>query len=339
MSCQATFLGEGSDVPLDAAIYSLSQNKIYGVRGQYVHQFNATTGGREATFRFVDSILFGESSIVEVNGILYVGTWRGVIDNSSNSEAPARDIFAIDPSLTSSLQLGLNVQLGNSVYSPSLRCDGFYNLVTDGTYIYGLRANSFGHIFKVDPTNIATYVQRNSQALIFPRSDMIWDSDYQTLWVAESDGPEIDAYYFDIGSLFPIPTSVANPTPGQVFGLTRVPSTQKIYAVTGTQSILKLNADEAVVTLPANYSTATWSTLAAILPIKSNPVRIKYNPGDGMLYVPNWVADSVSIINPATDTAEDVITGFDSPIDIVFTPTKVFAVQNSNKGLKEVSTA
>src|SRR6185436_13463756 len=121
-----------------------------------------------------------------------------------------------------------------------------------------------------------------------------------------------------------------------MYGLTVAPGTQ-IYAVTKTADIVKLDGAAAVATMPANYSNATW-TLLNLLPAGANPIRIKYNPYDGLIYVPNWAHDSVSVIDPATDSAVDVITGFSSPFDVVFSPVAKFAVQLSSTGLRKITT-
>lgn len=66
------------------------------------------------------------------------------------------------------------------------------------------------------------------------------------------------------------------------------------------------------------------------------PMRIRFNPHNGKIYLPDLATNQVIIFDPATDTVESVKTGFTDPLDVVFTPTKAFAVQQSGKALKEI---
>jgi len=332
MACVVAYDLTGSDMPLDQAIYVAATDKIYGVRGQWVFQFNATTGGKEKEFRFVDDALFSESSIVLLGSSLYVAVWRSAFD-LNNYPDPSQDIFKIDLGLNTAVGLGLyNVGGGGGPQN------GFCNLITDGTHLYGATGYTvqFSHSrrFKVDPTNIATYVERNAQASkTAPVVDLVWDAVNSVFWEAESYGPEVDGYYQDIGTLLPTPRSVANPTPTKpCYGIALAPGT-KLYVVTKSSTIFKVNGNEAVAGLPGPFGLATWSSLL-LLQSGARPIKIKYNPFNGLIYVPTWAGNTVEVLDPATDTIVAIKTGFNTPLDVVCTPTKVFAVQNSATGLK-----
>lgn len=319
-------------MPLDQAIYSASNNKIYGVRGQYIYQFNASTAALENTLRFIDAGLFCEASVVKVGTFLYASIWRSILDPNP-SPFGISDMYKIDLGLTTSTALGIALSITGSGL-------GFGNLITDGTYIMGAtgyqqKITPKGR-FAVDPTNIATYSEWNSEAgNSAPLIDLEWDDTNKTIWEAESAGPECDAYYVPAGTKL-TDSSVANPTPPSIFGLTRYPTGTKIYCVGRNRNIIKVNGNEAVATLPAFFSNATWSTLTNILSVGATPVKIKYNSNDGLIYVPTWTGDKVEVLNPTTDTITAIKSGFSSPIDCVFTPTKKWAVQNSSVGLKEI---
>ncbi len=83
---------------------------------------------------------------------------------------------------------------------------------------------------------------------------------------------------------------------------------------------------------------ATLGTVGSIVTgvTGANPRRVKYNPVDGFIYVPGWASNSVIVVDPATDTVVDTKVGFSTPWDVVFTPSKKWAVQNSMVGLQEI---
>jgi uncharacterized delta-60 repeat protein len=67
----------------------------------------------------------------------------------------------------------------------------------------------------------------------------------------------------------------------------------------------------------------------------ANAYNIRQNPYTYYLYVANWNDNTVTIIDPRDDSMT-LVTGFDRPFDIVFTPSKTFAVQHGRPGLQEV---
>ena len=66
------------------------------------------------------------------------------------------------------------------------------------------------------------------------------------------------------------------------------------------------------------------------------PYRLRFNPVDNLIYVPTFKSDKVIRVDPSTLTVKDTFTGFDSPHDVVFTPSRAFAVQYGGVGLKEI---
>jgi hypothetical protein len=76
--------------------------------------------------------------------------------------------------------------------------------------------------------------------------------------------------------------------------------------------------------------------------------HIRYNPFNGKIYVPDVAGNQVTVIAPnwaivpsqnytltVTNPITATYTGFDSPIDVVFTPSGSFAVQQGLVGLKQ----
>jgi len=324
------------DMALDMAIYSSAQTCIYGVRGQYVYKFNATTGDKESEFRFVDDVVFSEASIVELGGFLYIGVWRGVIEDFNGS--PNSDIYKVNYALNSSVALGLPgsgpfTQVPGGAFGNY----GFTGLVTDGTKIYGYYGPRASNVFSVDPTNIAgALVDSFSVGENYNLNHIEIDAVNGVLWTTGSDVQQLYCKEIDLtgfeqaGSNDP-----ANTTLGICVVPNAAPTSVKVYCVTGSLDILKANIAQAYAALPA-LSSFDLTTLS-ILQGDAKPMRIRYNPNDGLVYIPTWSNDEVEILNPATDTITAVKTGFTNPIDCVFTPSKKWAVQNSSIGLREIT--
>lgn len=340
MTCSREFFtGQEDSTPLDTAIYSLVEDAIFGVRGQYVYRFNANTGALEETLRFCEGICFGEASILELNGKLYIGVWRGLLPEVSPQFDVNRDIYIVDYNLVGSVSMGLSAAI-DAVHSGTLypyvnRPDswtaGFSNLVTNGVEIVGFSDASAERIFKVDPTNVAGVTFQNANIDRAAMVQMTYDSTHDCVFINNPRSQEFEV--MDFTTFDNLTRAEATPTAVTTFGHCYVSTTTKVYAVRGTQDLVKFNVNES---FPLSGVDFTWSHLPGMLPVNANPFRIRFNLNDGMIYVPNWGADSVTIIDPATDTSVNTVTGFESPIDMVFTPTKVFAVQNAARGLKEL---
>lgn len=348
MSCEKTFAfsPKENDTALDCAIYSSSQAAIFGVKGQWVYRFDATTGQKVSEYRFVDYVFAGESSIVELNGNLYIGVYRTLNENNYQSFSANRDIYLVNYGLSSSLPLGICAattgfgNIGGSI--DGVGGDGFgagfSSLVTDGTYIYCVHAG-IDWVMKIDPTNVSTadFLKDTSFQGQLAITDLAIDTANGVLWKADASNDTIRINRTNASTPFvagdgagSTPHNVLNPIVGVCF----CPGPQKAYGVKCTNTIVSCNVTQAYSALPS-LTDFSWSDLV-ILQSGANPFRIKFNPYTGKVYIPTWAKNAVEILDPATDTITSVKTGFSSPIDAVFTPTKSFAVQNSSVGLKEI---
>lgn len=324
---------------LDAAIYSPTQNKIYGVRGGIIFRFNAVTGAVETQFRYQKGGI-NDGSLVEIpgNSTIYASAWRGLnedwfVDNTQ----PDRDIYAINYALTTSTPLGIPAVIPPTTGAIVFR-RGFGNLVTDGTNIYGIYVQEI--TFKVDPAAVGGI--DFGGGFSGQITDMVYVPDFSVV-----EGPFIgycaiggsDVVLTDTATLsdgFTAPSTVPSP-----MGITYANSNDTIYVATGTNQFVKLpNPGTAY-----PVSNLPWCSFFSGVAL-ANPYRLKYcneagNPFFGKILVPNWSDNSVSVMNlavgcPATDTFDPPKTGFSEPIDIVFTPTKAFAVQWFGAPLKEI---
>ncbi len=93
-----------------------------------------------------------------------------------------------------------------------------------------------------------------------------------------------------------------------------------------TRTLIKAN--------PASPSNANVSTID-LGNDNFRPLHARYNSVDELLYIPGGKSDSVAVLDPADDSLS-IVTGFDSPLDVVFTDSKAFAVQSGLVGLKEI---
>jgi hypothetical protein len=332
---------EGGDTPLTQAIYSAAQDCIYGVNGQWVYKFNATTGAKEAEFRFVDDVMFSESYIVEIpgNSSLYIGTWRAGVEVVGSAIAGS-DIFAVNYALNTSVALGLNgVGPFTAVSSTTFGLNGFTNLVTDGTLIYGFYGPRAALVFSVDPTNIAGTADTDSFGVAQGSgiNDIAIDTNNSVLWMTGTTDQQLWCKAADLTS---VQEAHSDPTPiDTMLGVCVIPNgtpaNVKVYCVTGSDLVIKATVSDAYSGLPFlnNFAFTNLTILAA----DSKPMRIRYNSYDGFVYIPTWSNDTVEKLNPATDTISQIYTGFTNPVDIVCTPTKIWAVQWSEVGLREVA--
>lgn len=350
MSCVKTFNlnpKNGGDTSLTQAIYSASQDAIYGVNGQWIYKFNATTGAKIKEYRFRKDVIFSESYIVEVGSSLYVGTWRSAIADANTIIYPdGQDIFVINYALTSAVKLSVQGSAGghfNSYQSLTYMPGGFANLCTDGTVIYGNYGVGAANIFGLNPTDGPAFAGAVRHAfgvsLNAPVSDMAVDAANGVIWLT---GTNTSRVYCIPNTLVTGDSARADNDVDRSLGVcivpNAVPASVKVYFATASQTIKKADVATAYSALP----TLTDFTLSDISLIDSDaqPMRLRYCAHDGLIYIPTWSHDTVEILNPATDVVNPTPkTGFNNPIDCVFqtvSPFKKWAVQWSSVGLREI---
>ena len=331
MACSKTLtlnpVSEG-DVPLEQAIYSSTHNAIYGVRGGWVHKFNATTGALIASAVF-SSDAIGPASITEMAGVIYVCSWWTLKMSFPTAFRNNRDLFTIDPTTLSATNTNIWSDYQGGADIQQYWTYGIYQITNDGTRILGLlTAGSSMAVspFFVDPSNPDGLEIRSAYMTGGGpfAAELIWDA---TNNVAVRVGQNYEGIVsFDMSGAFP-PTEIQAEYPNQqLVGLCYCASQNRYYAVDNTSILVTVDA--------ANFATIGSVNTGEAL---ANPRRIKYNPVDGYVYVPGWASNSVIVIDPATNTVVATKTGFNQPWDIVFTPTKAFAVQNAPIGLREIT--
>lgn len=321
--------GVGDDsMPLNNAVYEPGRDKIFAVRGGYVYRLNATTGVKEAAARFIcpdfdDSYIAYDS----VSDRLYAGNWM----TFSKNDFPAhrvKNLVQIDPDT-----------LVATPYSPTLLYDalpvsgdtfseGPRNLLAIGGRIYGTyfdgETGGFTHTWSLDPGSVTVIAGDSADLTGCPLSSFAFDGDLALLWVPGNG----KIYAFDVPALTADGSVNVNGTNSAAKGCCYRSGYLycTLYNLGGRFSyqVEKINTTNGAI-----HSTINLTRPAA------NPVNIRYNPYNDRIYVPTWNDNAVVVINPNDDSVT-VFTGFDSPYDVVFTPTKSWAVQHGVAGLKEI---
>lgn len=349
MSCSASFTISpyGGDTPLDQAVYSATQDKIYGVRGGYVHEFNATTGALIQSSRYACPG-FSEASIAydTVNNKIFCSVWDDyAFENDGDARYDiivSRKLFRLFPAtLAVETSAEINGVGGFPGYVGATYESGFigpHRILYYNGVLYCASGNStLGS--KLCAINVSTLaVATNGQALTWNQGKWIdfcvqpAGAEPMQIWTvlpfyevypcaspaltyAASNYYAYDATHY--GASFNI-----------IYGVCWCPSNGKIYGTCRKPTVVTFTPNTAIHAFPVS-TIATGDANAT-------PYRIAYNSNDGLIYVPGYKSNNVVIIDPATDTVVETQSGFDSPFDVVFTPTKKWAVQQGAIGLKEI---
>lgn len=318
---------------MDQAIYESTQQKIFGVRGQWLFRFSPTTGSLEASLRFATSVS-GFSTITTFGGKLYIGTSFTPTNNLSLG-APFlnRDIYVVDAAtfaVTGRFNLGNTPDYAFAGAEVYYYGSGWHSLVNSGGKVLGSVGS--GDIFTVDPTNIPGYTRISFGAA----TDIAVDDVNGVIWVCNQGSPNL--YCIQTNPLDFADCHDTNANLNGITGITYNLAQNKVYAVDGTFNLLGFSAALAVPAF-SNFHVSNFNTGR----INANPQRIKSvnnqagNAHNGKVLIPTWSDDAVLIWNPATDTVESVQTGFTSPTDIVVCPTTNWAVQSGTTGLKQIT--
>lgn len=324
------------DVPLQDAVYVSSVDKIFGVSGVYVVQFNASTGKREAQVR-ISSPVMGTARLVyhAATGMIYASIWNEPNQQFFSLSHPNRDVYPINPA---TLSVGARLQLtttgkvasdfggvGNGYWGPKW-------LGSSGNYLYVQWAASnstFYQWLRVNPTNLADVCTHafddttdfqseqaalTSRSIAIPRIIVPDPEDTAVMYGPIDYNQDFEWEFCDLPGYYPIACEYCS-------------LTDLVYVVDGNGNLIRIN----------DLVAETWDQFdlnAAQAGAKA--CRLRYGALTEDIYLPSMTTDSVLLWDPITELYQ-VKTGFDSPIDVVFTNSKAFAVQNSPlEPLKEI---
>lgn len=339
-----------SAMPLDQAIYAAARDRIYGVRGGYIYEFNATTGALIQSFRY-QAPAFGDASICydPVNDKLFCSVWRDMAfangGDTNYDIIVSKKLYRINP--TTPMTVDVSAEINGEPLFPgyigtSQQHLGPHRIIYNAGVIYcATYGNTNSNLCSINVATLAVITNGESPSwnngywldfCIQPAGAeplQIWLVD-PTAKVQPCADPALtyaSSAYFEYDA-----TDYAAPY-NIIYGVCWCAATGRMYGTCRKPTVLRWTPD---------LAGSPFTDIAALNTGDANatPYRIAYNPYDGLIYVPGYKSNNVVVIQPGAGATLDTIvatrTGFDSPFDVVFTPTKKWAVQQGDVPLKEI---
>lgn len=353
------------DMPLDQAVYVPAVGGraafIAGVRGGYVFKLDPTTGAKVSSRRYSPYSIYPARIAYEPVNDSIIVAYRGS-PNFNFKEVGfsyPRYLYVLSPNdlyEVSSYDPNLDtVHLNPIVNAYSWPYSGVTELLTlpGGEVLCGLSMDPSGGRW-VFVRNITTATSREYSGA-YPQ--VRWESFYERQGFV-LNGNSTKAYglhhMFSYASgltvinLSTVSNDQTGPRPsgvglGVVYGtpisnvatgITYLPSQDMILVSSASAKIFRCTG--AYLESLTSDNNPTDTTDLTLPDSDASPFAIQYNPYDGKAYVPGYTNNKVYIIDPSSGYSIVTKTGFDSPFDCVFTPTKKFAVQHGAQGLKEI---
>lgn len=326
MGCtkQLSIAAAASDqfTPLNSAVYVPSTQEILGASENYICRFNASTGA------YINQVkaapVMGRMHLGLVNNLPWVSMWNEKEVMANSISHPLRDIFPVDATtLALGVPLDADTRFGGVLLHQWWGPATFVSIGTGIYFIYQLNGQvQFSYI------NSANHAQWNSWTLGFVANNIGTDGTFvycpdnfaEQIRYFNAAGNSVD--WSDTTGYKPVATEWVNHSN---------PTYKKCYAVCGNKWLIRVDVFAT--------SSNTYIDLDALTgQTDTNPTRIRFNPTDDLVYMPCQNKNAVIVYDPAAGTAIWK-TGFDSPIDVVFSlmlSGKKFAVQSGLVGLKEI---
>lgn len=317
-------------MPLSDAFYLASTDKIYGVMSNYILKFNASTGAKEDSAR-ICAPMHGPMRIVGIGGTLYVASQFDLTDTDFGGSSN-RTIWSVDATtLAVTNVLGVNAKrigvTGNEPIfaGPNVMFAAGNLLYFQWSYASGLA--DYNYINVVSP---GTYVinQSNGTSNNWSPETLAWDGDSDPVngRIHACDPAQNEGEIYRLNITVGAYQGKSKTVPDSPVAVAYASNVGLAYSVCGNESLYS----------HSGYSipgvAATLHNLITIAP-NCAPTRIRYI--NGLLYIPCQKTDIVIVWNPISDTGI-VKSGFDSPIDVIWTGTKLWAVQTSIQSFKEI---
>lgn len=282
-----------------------------------MYSINATTGAKisSAVFATPD---FDDAYIVYSTeaDALYASLWANYPD--SNAGTNAKLIYKINPDTLATIKT-YNVASELAIPGTSFEA-GVRQMISAGGFIYGLyytrTSTQSCFPWKLD-TLAESFTDGNDTSTqdVF-RSDLTYDTANSKIWMPDSFGALKSFLGTDLSS-----SSSVN-------------ITERAYGICYRSAVLYCCLRTRFVRHRKTDGTGSTAIIDLGRP-NATPFFIRFNSVNDRIYVPLWADNTVAIINPADDSFV-IKTGFDAPFDVVFTPTKVFAIQHGDVGIKEI---
>ena len=309
-------------MPLNNATYDSGRDVIFAVRGGYIYKLNATTGSVITAARF-NFPPWGDATYVALAtnvDKLYAGVWHDPQPNVTAGVFPRQGICKINPD---------TFALENFVDTANIENDfgsGPFSLEFSSPYVYFVYKNDLGHsisLYRYDPTTDTIGANTSVDG---PTTDLESQLAVKTSDASISIVRRDRVSNYTAAVVLNFSTANFSGTGEVGRGVAHDLVNDNYYVACETQNVLKIPA-----------STGAAAAIIDTLQTNARPRRARWNSVDGKVYIPSWQDNSIIVINPAAADAVSVQTGFDSPYDMVFTPTKKWAVQHGRVGLKEVA--
>lgn len=372
--------------PLHTAVYVASTDKILGTQMDHIIEFNATTGDyiRDAQTPWP---MVGNMHLGLIDGLPYVAGHNNPaardIDGFNYHEG--YDIYAVDP-VTLAIGTGLQVYRMHLTDYPTCNQEGPFQFIQVGTKLFFIQPATSGYFLN--------WINKTGWGAGVFGVDWRYKG-FSGIWAEQicSDGTYIyiaDPYFLDLSQRnFPLMNEVGwgpfpSPTGGEI-GCEYAPNAGKVFAVCGNKYLERV--DDFAAHTASIFDMEFWLAQNGVTLTGMKPIRLRYRPSNGNLYIPCQNKDGVIVFSPTQGTVVnykgdwDIATpyltgeyvtfggafyvalvnstgvqpgtdplkwsiavatgiawksGFESPVDVVFTPTKAFAVQSSINGLKEI---
>ena len=328
MGCQKqlTIAGTsaGQSPIVDAVYVPAPVDKIFGTSGPYLLKFNATTGAMESFLR-ISSPMYGDMRLCyhSGTGMLFVSGHNEINERYFGLPHPSRDIWRVNPLNNIITPLGIGTWMTQFEFNIG-DCFGPQWITSLGNYLYFQEQKRDTGFFwaTVNASNFADHFVGGTS--IGPE---MWTEQYAVdntyFYILD---PGFTTIYRDFTFDGTSDTSVNVGEP--IVGIVKCTANNLLYCVCGNATMVRVNA---------GFSAGFDLNLNAVVgpAVSPDPVRIKCL-SDGKLYLPCMGADGIIVWDTGTETGTWK-SGFVNPVDVVETPTKKWAVQNSINGLKEIT--
>lgn len=325
---------EVEDMPLNSAVYEPGRDKIYAVRGGYLFVFDS------------DGVLEDSARVMAPEGwdtyISYDTTtdhlWmvmRESFGSTDENSFPIKWLLKINPDTLAvtrySFRAGAGgdgvVTNGDNWFSSQLGPKGII-CRAGKAFLLCFNEATQGQVSQVMGVDLTTNPPSETTSNLINLADGAWGDMWlegTDVWVSSNDGSN-GVFGFDAVTELDLTDFLQlDGNNDRPYSVTRVPSGGALYVAQATQILLKGVPDA---------GGGTRSTVDLGRP-NATPFHIKYASFNQRIYIPLYKDDTVAVLNPADDSFV-IKTGFDTPVDVVFTDSKAFAVQHGSLGLKEI---
>ena len=324
---------------MDAAVYDSVDNFIIGCRGNRLFVCNPTTGAIQAQLD-VGPWASGRSSLAYDAGSnrIYFAPWNlpqyQLVVSSENSKRFVYRLHVAGGSLSLDQTIDVDTLAGFAVDNQSSKLEvGITAMDSGNGWIFcKWKSASFsgtggGGSLRFSAANPASFTNA-LEGVLGGWNNIAYSSISGHDWAFQPDpegGPEVVFYDYTSGleSVF----RVANPR--MILAVGADPNNH-VYVTDINQLIYVYHPN-------GDRNTATLLNTIDTTRSAFNGLSVRYRSTDGFIYVAGGSDNSVAVINTAGSgslVGGAVLTGFDAPVDFVFTPTTRFAVQAGSVPLK-----